>query len=277
MGLGKWLKRAVTPPKSIRKFQLKKLGNASWWKDFAKQVALPAAAGVSGLGVLGIGPLSGALGGVGGALKGAASSVGGALKGQLGSLGKQVGMEALGMGGGEGGGGGISGFLGGDLGKLLMGGLTGASTYGNYKQSKKDSKQARQIAEQAMQQYQMAGDHAANRWQSMSPLRNAFMQGAFNMADPTNPFSRGQMFQQMAPGGLPLGQKPDIKVGTPTATDPPGGDQPFTPRGMLMGQMGGRALGQPQMRAASVKAPYVARAQDRGRDRMDEDMEMRRR
>jgi len=42
-GIGSWLKGATTVPRSIRKFQPKKLGNVSWWKEYGRQVALPAA------------------------------------------------------------------------------------------------------------------------------------------------------------------------------------------------------------------------------------------
>ena len=76
-----FFKRLITPPKSIRKFQPKKLGNISWWKDFGKEVALPAAAIGMGAGMLGVGPLTG----LGTAIKG--TKIGGALAKSAGKLG----------------------------------------------------------------------------------------------------------------------------------------------------------------------------------------------
>ena len=63
--MGFSLKQMLTPPKSIRKFQPKKAGNLDWWKDVGKEVGVPLALGATGLGLAGMGPLSGALGGAG--------------------------------------------------------------------------------------------------------------------------------------------------------------------------------------------------------------------
>jgi len=123
MGLS--LKQMFTPPKSIRKFQPKKLGNVSWWKDFGGEVVVPAALAATGLGAAGIGPLSGvmsgAIGGASTAVKGAsaavkATSIGTKVAGAYSKLGpigqtllkeggKMAVSSALGGGGGGGGGG----------------------------------------------------------------------------------------------------------------------------------------------------------------------------
>ena len=118
--MGFSLKQMFTPPKSIRKFQPKKLGNVSWWKDFGGQVVVPAALAATGLGAAGIGPLSGvmsgAIGGVSSAVKGAGigAKVAGAYS-KIGPIGqtllKEGGKMAVksaigGIAGGGGGGGG---------------------------------------------------------------------------------------------------------------------------------------------------------------------------
>jgi hypothetical protein len=237
----------------------------------------------------GLGPLAGgALGGLGEImekgrkvnLKGfAGSTAGGALSGLLGGIGGKV------LGGG-GGGGGIGGFLknalgglgdgklfggggeggGGGLAKLLGLGLGGAQMYGDYKQSKKDSKYSRQLAEEALGSYRQASQMAQDRWAEQSPLREAFNFGAFNMSDPTNPFSRnifGGMGPQ-APGQGPATMRTDTEPGQ------------MAPNGLMaMVQNGGRTPGSPTMRSASVKSGRNAQAQDRGRDRMRDDQDER--
>ena len=99
--MGFSFKQMLTPPKSIRKFQPKKLGNLSYYKNLGKEVGIPALGAVSGLGALGVG---GGLGGLAGKLGlGAGSKIGGLLSKGQGALGK-VGQAAgaLGIGGGGG-------------------------------------------------------------------------------------------------------------------------------------------------------------------------------
>ncbi len=226
----------------------------------------------------GVGTLAGgAMGGLGELLeKGSKTNLGGflgsagggALSGTLSGL--------LGLGGGGEGGGGIKGFLSnaiggltgggeggstvGSLGKLLGLGLGGAQVYGDYKQSKKDSKYARALADEALESYRSARTMAQDRWASQSPLRDAFNFGAFNMSDSTNPFSR-DLFSSFAPQAV---QQTDTAPGY---------------LGALMGtNTGGRGIGAPTNRAASVKSGRNAQAQDRGRDRSrgdDDEMRLR--
>jgi len=200
----------------------------------------------------GAGKVAGLIPGVGG--------IAGGLAGKLGSL-----LQG-GGGGGEGGGGGLSGML-----KLLMGGAGAATAYGDYKQSKKDSKYARALADESLANYRQARQHAQDRWAEQSPLRDAFNYGAFNVSDPTNPFSRGQQtFSQFAPqqGAPPFDpSSTQNTIGTGGA-----------PNGLMsMLQRGGRTPGRPTMRSASVKSGRNNQDQDRGRDRSrrrDEERDM---
>ena len=115
--MGFSLKQMFTPPKSIRKFQPKKLGNVSWWKDFGTEVAIPAAMTGMGLGAAGFGPLKGVMEGAGIAskalnaankVKGVASTAYDAYKG-MGPIGKTLvgagvaGVAANALSGGGGG------------------------------------------------------------------------------------------------------------------------------------------------------------------------------
>lgn len=254
----------------------------------------------------GIGTLAGAgLGGLGELMeKGSKTNLGGFLRssaagGLSGAAGGLLGK--LGLGGGDGIGGFLkkagSSLLGGDggglgsLAKLLGIGLGGAATYGQYKQSKSDSKMARQLAQESLDNYRMARQQAQERWAAGSPLRDAFRFGAFQMADPTNPFSRGQMFQQFAPPAPGQQIIPGIGGNLGVTDTDPGRDMPINPiapnsgtiipglgiiqpTDMYPGRdlpMGGRGIGDPTMRAASVKGPMVSQSQDRGRDRSDAD------
>lgn len=206
----------------------------------------------------GVGSLAGgAMGGLGELLeKGSKTN----LKGLLGSsAGGVLGGLLGGIGGGAAGGGGTLG----KLGSLLGLGLGGAQVYGDYKQSKKDSKYARALADEALENYRQARTMAQDNWAAKSPLRAAFNFGAFQMADPTNPFSRGSMFSQFAPM---MQQQPQATDHVPGQL---GGLLGFNPG------MGGRTPGTPTMRSRSVKGGMVNEAQDRGRDRMDTDEKMR--
>jgi hypothetical protein len=236
----------------------------------------------------GIGNVAGGvMGGLGELLeKGSKTKLGGLIGSTAGGLSGALG-GLLGLGGGAAGGGGKLGTLA----KMLGVGAAGASLYGGYKQSKKDSKYARALADEALENYRGARQMAQDRWASQSPLRDAFNFGAFNMADPTNPFSRGNMFQQPQPTigtagnlhrtdpGNQLGGLLGFTGGTGIGTE---GNLRRTDPGTQLGgllslrQGGGRAPGEPTLRSRSVKGANVSGSQDRGRDREDDDEERKR-
>ena len=190
--MGFSLKQMLTPPKSIRKFQPKKLGNTSWWKDFVKDMAIP---------TIGVGTMLGLAGGGGGGigsifekLKG--GKAGGALKSGAGLLASK---------------GGAGGLL-----KTGLGLLTGYQGYKGAQQAGRDQATAREHANSASELQLQAARVAQDRYNMNSPLRDAFRLGAFNMADPTNPFARENIFsqfqnrlqQESAPAPPPLLAKP---------------------------------------------------------------------
>jgi len=259
-----------------------------------------AAAGATGGqlgGLMGIGKAAGgaaasAAGAGGAAASGAAGTVGtvasGVSKaGKVGNAWNTIKGVAGGLDGKE-------GFGVGDaikIGGAIVGGKEIAS---NAKQSKKDSKYARALADEALANYREARTFAQDRWKEQSPLRDAFNYGAFKMSDSTNPFSRDlfSQFGPQAPGagaapippGPPGPQHPGL-MGMIQGQAPQGMAPPQGPQGMMpppgpgiMGQLqqmlqGGRVPGQPTSRSASVNSGGNAAAQDRGRDRMRDDID----
>lgn len=221
MGFGKWLKKKITPPKSIRKFQLKKLGKGKWWKELAQDAAfipehqrkmkfrdlgkgewwertakdIGKKAAIAGSIVYGPALLAaapGAISGAGSAAAGAASSAAGGAGAMLqggSTLGTLANVGKLGMG--------------------IYGAVEGAK---QAKQSKKDSKVARQLAQEALEMYRKSAEDAQARYNMNSPLRDAFRFGAMNFGDPTNPFSRG------GPGGMFSGFQPQYEGAGPNPT-----------------------------------------------------------
>jgi hypothetical protein len=193
MGFGSWLKKRFKPPKSIRKFQLKKLGKGSWWKSFGKEVALPGALAAGA--VFGGPAILGALKGVGGAGLGALKGAGGLAKsGALSALGKVFGGGGQGsydehgwVGPGEKGGGGgiwdsIKGFLGGGgggdgggmgiqkLGSLLLG---GADIYGRHQ----DRKSAEKFEKKRLGTIMELMGRAEDDYDARAPLRTGGQEG----------------------------------------------------------------------------------------------------
>ena len=174
--MGFSLKQALTPPKSIRKFQPKKVGNIEWWKDFGLEVGVPAALGATGLGLVGMGPLAGAWGGVGGAIGGAAgsaaSTLGSAGSGALGGLTSL----AQGMGGAEGAGGGSN---------LLKMALGGADAFLNARRGRESDK-LRDLGVGQMKTQERTRADLLNRALGLN-AQNPNLSQVF--ADPSNPFA----------------------------------------------------------------------------------------
>ena len=199
-----------------------------------------------GKGLGGLSKVSSAIPGVGAALGGAMGGIGQLFeKGDRVNFGDIAGGTAGGMlSGAAGSNSGIMGKLfggggGGGLGNIL--GLAGAgigahSIYQGNKQQNADRKQARQLAQESLSGFRDMRQGAENRYGLNSPMRDAFRSGIMNAQDPTNPFARSGMFDQFASR---LQQE-----SAPVQAQQQG----------LAGRiMGGRKLGQPTNRTASVK------------------------
>jgi hypothetical protein len=286
--MGWSLKKMLTPPKSIRKFKLKKLGKLDWWKEMAQDAAfIPEHQRKMKFGDLGkgewwkktamdVGKKAAIAGSIAygpallAAAPGAFSSAAGSIGSASGGLGGMMGM---------GGGGGAMSTIG-NIGKIGMMGKGMYDAHKAGKQSKKDSKMARNLATQAMDMYRASAMGAQNRYNMNSPLRDAFRMSALNFSDPTNPFSR-DFSSQFAPNlqqeSYPADQQPSMfgglfgqmGQGPGPGTQHTGGNDNGMSSGLAKAlgiQGGGRSVSTPVNRKSNTRSPGTNRDRDRGRD-----------